>query len=506
MFVFAAIPRLIYLLIVAPSFDDWNWTLATDVLRHGSLSVNGVKTTDFDPLYPVFLAAVRWAVGDRLLVAQAVQALVAAFGGVCLFHLAEALTRRRRVAILAAALYALYPLLWRHSADGTDAALLTTLLIAFASSFVSARTPAGAAVAGVWLGLAILTRAALLPLMPAAAVVMFTSGRRRAAVGLMAAVVVILPFALRNHALNGSLLPTRSGINLFVSNSEYVTLPDYSPDLLEDYAATIVTCEGLDRLPPSPARDRMKNELFTRLAMAEMTRQPLRTLRLATMNLLYFFSPRLIPYRERTDETRIVLNPDRTFSVEHSAARPLLHHLAYSIPYGLLMAMMAAAFYLRAADVRRDAILWCIVVTFAVVHMVCFPLSVSRADGVRAAVLRRRRSRCVGAPVHGVWNSGACLICARPESISWSARPSSRPGRPDLRSLAVFVGRIKRSETANQQRAHVGAAAGGSQQAPRLGRPRSGRSPRAVRSILPSRLLVLLTRGTSSLVMKSWRY
>jgi hypothetical protein len=35
--------------------------------------------------------------------------------------------------------------------------------------------------------------------------------------------------------------------------------------------------------------------------------------------------------------------------------------------------MAAAAFYLRAADVRRDAILWSIVVTFALVHMVYFP-------------------------------------------------------------------------------------------------------------------------------------
>jgi hypothetical protein len=35
-----------------------------DVLRHGSLSVNGVKTTEFNPLYPVFPAAVRGTVAD----------------------------------------------------------------------------------------------------------------------------------------------------------------------------------------------------------------------------------------------------------------------------------------------------------------------------------------------------------------------------------------------------------------------------------------------------------
>jgi hypothetical protein len=202
---------------------------------------------------------------------------------------------------------------------------------------------------------------------------MIADGRRRAAVGLVSAVVMIVPFALRNHALNGSLLPTRSGINLFVSNSEYVVMPHHSPDLLEDYAATIVSRQGLDRMPPSPARDRLKNELFTRLAIAQITEDPLRTLRLASRNLLYFFSPRLVPYHERTHETRIVLNPDRTFSVEHAATRPLLHQLAYAIPYGFVIVMTAAAFYLGAADLRRDAILWCIVGTFAVVHMVYFP-------------------------------------------------------------------------------------------------------------------------------------
>ena len=400
LFVVAAIPRLIYLFVAAPSFDDWNWMLATDLVRHGSLSVNGVKTTDFDPLYPVFLAGVRWIVGDRLVAAQVVQVLVASLGAVCLFRLAEALTGRRRVALLAAVLYALYPLLWRHSADGTDAALLTTLLIAFAYAFTTARGAAGTAVAGLWLGLSILTRAALLPLFPLAGAVMVAGGRRREALGLLSALVVVAPFMLRNYALNGSLVPTRSGINLFVLNSEYVLLPENSPDLLDRYAATIATREGLDRVPPSPARDRMKNELFKRLAFAEMRRHPLHTLRLMARNLRYFFSPRLVPYHQRTHETRVVFGPDRTFRVEHSAPRLLSHQLAYSVPYAFVVVMMAAAFALRAADIRRDAILWSIVLTFALVHMMYFPAARYRvpmefvllfycASGIEALARRR---------------------------------------------------------------------------------------------------------------------
>jgi 4-amino-4-deoxy-L-arabinose transferase-like glycosyltransferase len=335
--------------------------------------VNGAKTTDFDPLYPVFLAAVRCVVGDRVTVVQTVQVLVASFGGVCLYWLAEALTNRRRVAVVAGVLYAIYPLLCRHSADGTDAALLTTLLIAFAHSFVTARTPLRSAVAGVWLGLSVLTRADVLPLLPLAVATMVVDGRRRAVLGLLSALVVIAPSAIRDYSLNGSLVPTRSGLNLFLSNSEYELMPDYGPDLLEDYADSVVRREGLDQLPASPALDRAKNDLFTRYAIDEMRRHPLETLWRKLENALYLFSPRLIPYHETTAETRIVLGEGGAFRVEHSPLRPLVNQLAYSVPYALVIALIVAAFYWREVDFRRDAILWCIVVTFALVHMLYFP-------------------------------------------------------------------------------------------------------------------------------------
>ena len=101
LFSLAAVPRLIYLFAASPRFEDWHWTLATGLLQHGALEVNGARTTDFDPLYPVFLAAVRWVVGDRVTAVQTVQVLVASFGGLCLYWLAEALTGRRRVAVIA---------------------------------------------------------------------------------------------------------------------------------------------------------------------------------------------------------------------------------------------------------------------------------------------------------------------------------------------------------------------------------------------------------------------
>ena len=158
--------------------------------------------------------------GHSVLLVQVIQCIVAACGAVFLYRLAASLTGTRRVGAIAAVLYAGYPLLVRHSPDRTDAALMTTLLIAFAAEFVTATTPRRAARAGIWLGLAVLTRAMALPLIPLAAAIQWWNGARRSAAALtVTALVVVAPYAVRNYALNGAMLPTRSGLNLFISNS-----------------------------------------------------------------------------------------------------------------------------------------------------------------------------------------------------------------------------------------------------------------------------------------------
>ena len=64
----------------------------------------------------------------------------------------------------------------------------------------------------VQLQASVVSRSGLLPLLPLGVLVMFVDGRRRAAIGLLTlAAVVIAPLAIRNHGLNGSLLPTRGG-------------------------------------------------------------------------------------------------------------------------------------------------------------------------------------------------------------------------------------------------------------------------------------------------------
>ena len=371
-FALAAVPRLLHLALAPIRFDDWQWGLATSLLTRGTLEHEGA-TTDFEPLYPLFVAAIRSVVGDRPALVLLVQGAVASLGAVLLFRLAEALSGSRRVGVSAGVLFAVYPLLIRHATDGTESALLATFLIAFAWAFVTAKTTGGAALAGTWLGLATLTRSMVLPLVPLSIALMLWDGRRRAAVGLLCAILVMAPWAVRNYSLNGTLLPTRLGLNLFISNSSYNVIPEYPPDILGDYAGLIASREGFERAIPSPEIDRAADEMYLRFALREVSSHPWRTAWLKTKNLWYFFSPRLVPYYDLTDDTYIVLDENGAFHVEHAEPRPVFHQLAYTVPYVFVLVMIAVAFASRRVSFRRDAILWGIVGVFAAVQTIYFP-------------------------------------------------------------------------------------------------------------------------------------
>ena len=376
MFVLALLTRLLYLLLERPPFDGDYWALSDSLLRDWSLSLHGIRTTAFEPAYPLFLAMARVAVGHSALLVQVIQCTVAAAGAVFLYRLAASLTASPRAGSIAGALYAVYPLLVRHSPDPTDAALMTTLLIAFAAAFVTSTTAAGAVRAGLWLGLAVLTRTMALPIVALAAAVYWWNGARRSAAALtVTALLVIAPYAVRNYALNGAILPTRSGLNLFISNSPYTPniFPDYGPDILLEYAWSVLEGAGRPPQPESPALERAQDAEWTALAWQEIRRHPLRTAGLKATNVLYFFSPRLVPYHEPTDTTRILLGENGQFTVENSPPRRTSHQIIYAVSYTPVLALAVGGVWLRRRDLRRDAILLCVAVTFVAAHAVYFP-------------------------------------------------------------------------------------------------------------------------------------
>ena len=377
----AAAVRLLYLAAAHPPFTLYYWDAASSLIQFGSLALEGVTTAAIEPLYPLFLAAVRLVAGDRPLLVQTVQTLVASAGAVYLYKLAVALTGRRQVGTAAAMLFAVYPLLIRHSVDGTESALLTTLLIAFACRFVTMRGIVDAAAVGGWLGLAILTRVVALPLLVIAPLIASTKSRRAAIAMAGTALLVLAPWAVRNYSLNGEVMPARAGINLFIANSEYSSgvIADYGPDILLPYARSRLAAEGLADLPDTPRAEQQGDAAYRRLALAQIRRHPVDTLRLKIRNVFTFFSPVLVPHRDTSAATEIRLGEDGRSTVLYSMPRPLSHRIMYSLSYSAVIALAGLGFYRRRHDLAADAILWVVLLTFAGVYAVYFPSTRYRA-------------------------------------------------------------------------------------------------------------------------------
>ena len=402
-FAAAALLRLAYLAYARPLFPTLYWELASNLLQHGRLGFSGGWSTAYEPLYPLFLAVARAVTLDHVRLVQAVQALLDSVGAVYLYLLAEALTRRPSVAMLAGTLYAIDPTLVRHAVSPGEFSLMSTLLTMFAYTFVTASGPARAAVAGMWLGLAVLTRTMALPLIALAAALLALDGRHRAGAALaIAALGVVSLLGLRNYSVNGSLLPTRSGVNLFIGNSEYSAqlLPDQSPDVLQDYAMDVARQHGLAVSDFEIADERASDRLFMRLTIDEWRKRPAQMLWLKVRNVAYFFWPILVPKYVLAEDTTVTLEPGGRVLIENSPPRPPIEHIVYTASYCLVVAAALLGIRRRGHRVRRDLILWCIVATFVAASVVYFPATRYRvpmtfvllfyaAVGIESLLMRR---------------------------------------------------------------------------------------------------------------------
>lgn len=382
LFAAAFVPRALYLLYARPAPENYQWALASSLLTNGSLSLDGVTTTAYEPLYPLFLAGARLLVGNHAGLVRVIQCGVGAVGAVLLYRLTAALTGRWRAGVIAASLYAAYPLLIRYAVDLSDTTLTAALLVGFAGAFLTADTARRSAGAGAWLGFVMLTRAMALPLVFLGTALLWRDrGWRAAAAFAATAVLVVAPYMVRNHALNGALLPTRSGLNLFISNCDQTAgiVPEYGPDILEDYAASVLDRRGGIAGPASPARERAEDAAYTRLAFAHVAANPLGTLALKLRNIWYFFSPMLTPSRDPRAAAVFHLDAKGQFTVANSRPRPAVDRVAYTLSYVPVAAFALVGVWIRRREFRGDAILWAVVATFAVVHAVYFPTTRYRA-------------------------------------------------------------------------------------------------------------------------------
>lgn len=380
-FVLAVLARLAYIIALPRDFDGYYWDLIGDLLEYGTLGFDGAKTTQYEPGYPVFLAALRMLSGENHAVIRLLQATVSSASAVYFYLLTEALTGRRRAAILGGLAYALYPLLVNHATVEGEGSILSLLLVAFTYTMATSRTPARAALGGLWLGLGMLTRFVVAPVAVMTAAFLVATRRKREALAMaLVAVATYSPYLIRNYRLNGSLVPTRSGLNLFIGNLEHTAalLPEHTPDRLVDYAESIAEREFAVAAVGPAAEDR-SNRLFTRLALEKIRERPLESLKLKVRNMAYFFWPTLVPRYAGGPDDGVEFGPDGRLIFDNLPDRPLFEHLAYTLSYSPMMLAALFGIWTRRRDLNRDVILWIVILTFAVTHAVYFPATRYRA-------------------------------------------------------------------------------------------------------------------------------
>jgi hypothetical protein len=378
----ALVSRTTYLVAVRPPFESAYWALADGLLSHRSLAIDGVTTTDFEPVYPLFLSVARVIARHHMFVVQLFQVAMASVGVVYVYRLATVLTGRPRLATIAGGLFALGPLLVRQAALPSDLALVSTLVVAFTYHFVAATTVRQMVTAGAWLGTAVLTRTMLAPLLVFAAAILFARRQWRLAFAMtLTTLVLVLPGLLATTGVHGSWRPTRSGLNLFIGNSRYTAalFPDHDPDLLQERANALVAAEvpNLAALSSQDA-ERVADRVLTRYALDYMAERPLRTFGEKLRNALYFFSPRLVPFHIAGPETRLAEREGKA-TVESAETRPLIEIVAYSVSYTPVLVAALFGVYLRRHHFRTDVMLYCVVATFTIVHALYFPATRYRA-------------------------------------------------------------------------------------------------------------------------------
>ena len=340
------------------------------------LGFGGKASTDFEPVYPLFLAAARLLSGDRDVLTQVLQACVAAAGVVPLYFLTLRLTASHAAGTWAGALFAVHPLLVRQASAASDLALTTTLIAAAALAFLRIRDVRTAALAGVMIGLTVLTRSMVIPVLAlATAVLLFRRQPQHAAAFALTAAVLIAPMVVRNYLVSGSLSVTRSGVNLYIGNSPHTAalLPTYDLDLLEPEAYEVFLQVRPGVSPEHPRFAAEFDAFLTRRAIAHMREDPLATLRQKMSNIAYLLSPRITPYQVSGPETRLRHDRDGVVRVHGALPRARVEIAAYAVMMLVLLVGCAAGVYLRRRQLGRDAILWAIFTTFTIVNALYVP-------------------------------------------------------------------------------------------------------------------------------------
>lgn len=254
----------------------------------------GLRTSFRAPLYPVFLATVYFFVGtefSRFFAARLAQAILLGAPLAPLTYLVSkqifpplplgdgAGMRSERAARAAAWIVACYPMLLVYPLGlGTENPFFLLLLASFYFLLRSIKQPntQNLLLSGLFLALTALTRSVILPFVFAAFCLLLYLHRKHGFIAILAFVLVVIPWVVRNSLLHGQLtgIETSMGYNLYLG---------YHPQ----GDGSFVFGPSLDLLTILDDADR--DHVGTAKAMEFIRAQPDRFVPLAINRLGYFF-------------------------------------------------------------------------------------------------------------------------------------------------------------------------------------------------------------------------
>jgi len=285
----------------AAAYDRW----AQKIIAEGWL---GKEVFYQDPLYSYFLALLYKIFGRSFAAIYTIQGVLDALTAVLVYFLG-ARSIGKGAGILGALLYALYAPAIYFSGLLLKETLASLLIVATVFCLLASqpfRPRPVLFLAGLFFGLAALTRANFLLLLPIAAVFILADRSlavrlRLAAMGLLllGAAAVLGPVALRNYVVGNDFVITtaQAGQNFYIGNNAqatgtYIGLPFVRPDPLyerEDFHREAEKRVGRT-LRPSEA-----SSYWFRQGVAFLTESPGAFLRLAWTKLLLFLNYYEIP-------------------------------------------------------------------------------------------------------------------------------------------------------------------------------------------------------------------
>lgn len=369
--------RLAALRFVSNYAQPWPWeaeVMAKYLVEQGTLAYDFYELTPprptafLPPIYPLFIAAIRWIAGPEygfaLQIAQIILSVVAV---ALIVSIARDLTGSARAGWIAGLLAAVYPVFVINAVQVNTVTLEVLLIEVFALALLRwARDPGRLlwlAAAGLALGLLALTRGPALLIWPVVGVWLLlvypAKGlhRRILWVGVFSALLIapLVPWAIRNNAALGQpvTIATNGGVNFWIGHNpkadgEYAWPPEADPALAAQAAAL-----------PEPERD----ALYYRLGWDYALSHPAEEIDLALRKLWYF----------------LWFRPNLGSSYPNAGALQAIAQIALTGAYGLVAIVAIAGLWLTRREARRLFVLYGLWAAYAASSVLYFAATRFRA-------------------------------------------------------------------------------------------------------------------------------